>query len=67
MQLCVNIGHVFNYYQVDLATDAAASVEVGRSRRENELEQRLRHAHAQVAHDMHVCVCAEVCVSVIFN
>ena len=48
VQLYANVGHVYIYYQVDSATEAAASAEVGRSRRENELEQQLERAHAQV-------------------
>ena len=55
MSVCVHMCegmklHVI-YYQVDSATaGVAASVAVGRSRRENELEEQLERAHAQVTY-----------------
>ena len=39
---------------MDYGAEAGASVAVG-SRRENELEQQLEHAHAQVTYIMYVC------------
>ena len=56
MQLCANVGYIFNYYKVDSGAEAAASVAVGRSRRENDLEQQLEHAHALVTYVMKVSV-----------
>ena len=48
VQLYVTVGHVYIYYQVDSAAEAAASVAVGTSMAKSKLEQQLEHAHAQV-------------------
>ena len=46
---------------MELAVEAAASVVVGRSRREDELEQQPKHANARVTYVLDVCMRAFVC------
>ena len=65
MQMCVNVGHIFKYYQEVSAAQAAASVVAGKSTRESELEKQLEHARAQVTRHVCVCVCVRLCVCVV--